>query len=481
MVPLAAIPQHYAATAPAAACFRQDGETLDWAGLEARASRWARLLAAHGVGPDALVAMSMANGAEFLAASFGIWKAGATPAPLSPKLTAAERREILEIMRPAAFVTDDASLGGLVPAMLGDVGETGAGAMPALHVATGWKACTSGGSTGRPKVIVDHRPAAFDLDFPFLDMPRDQVVLNPGPLYHNGPFSALAAALIKGNRVIGQKRFDAAGALDLIASEQAVWAMLVPTMMHRIWRLPDEQKDPARLASLRLVVHTAAPIAPWLKQAWIDWLGGARVGEVYGATEGIVRTWVLGTDWASRPGTVGQAIGGTRLSVRDPAGAPVAPGVVGEVFAMPPNGPGSTYHYIGAEPRRSHDGWESVGDLGWLDEDGFLFLADRRVDLIITGGVNVFPAEVEAALSEHADVLSCAVVGVADDDLGQRVHAVVQATPGSDLGADALLAFARTRLSGQKVPRSVEFRDGPVRDDAGKVRRATLLASPPLP
>jgi bile acid-coenzyme A ligase len=175
-----------------------------------------------------------------------------------------------------------------------------------------------------------------------------------------------------------------------------------------------------------------------------------------------------------RPGSVGRPTGGAGIRIQSPDGAELPSGEEGEIFAMPPGGPGSSYRYIGAERRATVDGWESVGDIGHLDADGYLYLADRRADLIITGGVNVWPAEVEAALLAHPAVRSCAVVGAPDDDLGQRVHAIIESDE-SALGLDDLRAFLTTRLSREKHPRSLALQEGPVRDDAGKVRKTSCI------
>jgi bile acid-coenzyme A ligase len=200
---------------------------------------------------------------------------------------------------------------------------------------------------------------------------------------------------------------------------------MVPTMLHRIMALPEPGRALHDLSAWQTVVHTAAPMAPWLKQAWIEWRGPDHIWEVYGATEGLVRCWIGGRDWLERPGSVGRPLGGARLRITTPDGGEAPAGELGEVFAMPPGGPGSSYRYIGAERRAIAGGWESVGDMGRVDADGFLYLADRKDDLIISGGVNVWPAEVEAALLLHPDIASCAVYGIADPDRGQIVHAVI--------------------------------------------------------
>ncbi len=434
--------------------------------LAFRARQWSAWLTARGVKPDDLVAFAFPNGPEFFALTFGIYCVGATPAPISHKLPERERAEIVEVMQPAIFVTpaDAAASETLAP-----------GSGP-VHVARSWKACTSGGSTGRPKVIVDGRPAAFDEKMDFIGIPADDVVLAPGPLYHNAPFSASVFALWKGDCVVTMERFDPERALALIEKHRVQWAMMVPTMMHRIFRLAPDVRQKFDLSSWKMVVHTAAPIAQWLKHAWIDWLGPDHIWEVYGATEGLVRCWIGGWDWLQRPGSAGLPAGGARLKILRPDGTECAPGEQGEVYAMPPGGPGSSYRYIGAERRATADGWESVGDIGHVDSDGYLFLADRRTDLIISGGVNIWPAEVEAAILAHPRIHSCAVLGAPDDDLGQRVHAVIE-TDDPSLDLTALRAFLSDVLAVSKHPRSIVVSDKPVRDDAGKVRKAAHVPS----
>jgi bile acid-coenzyme A ligase len=431
--------------------------------LDTRSALWARTLAARGVGADDLVAFALPNGPEFLALTFGIYRAGATPAPLSTKLPAAERDAVLAVMRPRLLLTED------------DAPDPHAPPIPGDHVAVSWKACTSGGSTGTPKVIVDGRPAAFTAGTDFIAIPADDVVLVPGPLYHNAPFSAAVFAIWRGCTVVTMARFDAEDALALIARERVTWALMVPTMMHRIRRLPEGTRDAPDLRSWRTTVHTAAPMADWLKRWWIDWRGADHVWEVYGATEGLVRCWIGGRDWLARPGSVGRPIGGARLRILDEAGHEVPAGTVGEVYAMPPGGPGSSYRYIGATRRATADGWESVGDCGRVDGDGFLYLADRRHDRIISGGINIWPAEVEAALLRHPAVRSCAVFGVADEDLGQQVHAVVEAEGALTLAE--LHVFLADYLSREKWPRRLTLSAAPVRDDAGKFRKSRSRAT----
>lgn len=339
-------------------------------------------------------------------------------------------------------------------------------------VAPSRQALTSGGSTGTPKVIVDLLPAEIDPEEPFYGVEPHATALIPGPLYHAGPFINGMVTLLTGGRVILMTRFDAEQALALIERYRIAFVNLVPTMLQRIWRLPEEVRDRYDLSALERVYSSGAACPDWLMEAWIGWLGPERIFNAYGATERTGGTAITGTEWLERRGSVGRPTHGRKLEIRDEHGRALPPGEVGEVFMMPPGGQGSTYRYIGAQPRAAEDGWESLGDMGYMDDDGYLYLVDRRSDMIVTGGANVYPAEVEAALDAHPNVHSSAVFGLPDDDLGQRVHAVVEARP--PVPEDELRAHVEQRLVRYKTPRTYEFTDRPLRDDAGKVRRSKL-------
>jgi hypothetical protein len=166
-------------------------------------------------------------------------------------------------------------------------------------------------------------------------------------------------------------------------------------MMVRIWKLPREEREAFDLSSLVRVVSSSAFLPEWLRREWIEWIGPDRVWEAYGGSERIVGTLISGREWLERPGSVGRVSEGRKIKIVGPEGETLPAGEIGDVYGMPPGGPGSTYHYLGAEPRRLADGWETLGDMGYLDEEGFLYLVDRRTDLVITGGANVYPAEVE--------------------------------------------------------------------------------------
>lgn len=255
MRPLADVPAHFPADRLAIV---HGAARWTWGDLDRRSGQWWAWLTERGVVADDLVAFARPNGPEFIALAFGIYCAGATPAPISGRTTAHELDAILGVMQPRLFVgSDDAPAEDAPP-----LEASG-------HVAASWKACTSGGSTGIPKVIVDGRAAGFPEATDFIGIPADSCVLVPGPLYHNAPFSAAVFALWKGSTVVTMDRFDAMAALGLIDDEGATWALMVPTMMHRIMALTPSARACHDLSRWSMVVHTAAPMAPWLKQAWI--------------------------------------------------------------------------------------------------------------------------------------------------------------------------------------------------------------------
>jgi len=451
------------------------GEILTWGQLERGANRRARAFMDLGVEPGDFVAVGLPNSNTFYENTFAIWKCGATPCSLSYRLPPGEAAAILELLRPSLVIGGEANWNApkSVPA---DFVPQGYDDAPVeAPVARYWKAMTSGGSTGRPKVIVDHMPAIHDtLAIPPL-VHQGARLLNPGPLYHNAPFIISHSALLGGGLLVGMQKFDAEEALRLIAEHRIDWVNFVPTMMSRIWSLPEDVRKRYDVSSLKTVFHMAAPMPQWLKEAWIDWLGAEKIYELYGGTERQASTVIPGTEWVKRKGSVGRVENG-QAKVVDEAGNELPRGEVGEIFLKAADGPGTTYHYIGADAKRDADGWESLGDIGHMDEEGYIWLADRRSDMILRGGANTYPAEVEAALIANPDIRSCAVVGLPDPDLGARIHAIVEIAP--ETSADALLAglpaFLSERLSRPKHPESYEFTNATVRDDAGKVRRTML-------
>lgn len=453
-----------------------EGTTLTRRELASRVNRRARSLAQAGVQAGDFVAIALPNSPAFLELAFAVWALGATPAPLSHKLPPAELAGILDLLKPRLVVIEDADRAGLWPSLAPaqtddpDHDDSPLPEIPSKHL----KAIASGGSTGRPKVIVDMAPAMVDPDVPLLGMAPDDTLLNPGPLYHAAPFGMTCFAMAWGLHVVLMRRFDAEEVLRLVEHHRVNWLFQVPTMMHRIWSLPPEVKGGYDVSSLDAVMHIAAACPPWLKKAWIDWVGADVVWELYTGTEALGGTAISGTEWLRKPGSVGRVIGGYDMKVLNEAGRDCAPGEVGEIYFLPQRGRGVTYRYLGAEPRAQGD-FETLGDMGWVDEDGYLFLADRRVDLIVSGGANVYPAEVEAAIDAFPGVQCSVVIGLPDPDLGQRVHAIVETADGA-LDKSALTAFLAERIARYKQPRTLETTTERLRDDAGKVRRSALRA-----
>ncbi len=449
-----------------------EGATATRAALERRSNALARAYRELGVGEGDLVTLALPNGIEFLEACLATWKLGATPQPVSWRLPALERRAIVELADPALVV-------GVAPGEYGERPSVPPGFTPGASLSDEpladvvprcVRAMTSGGSSGRPKLIIDTTRAECDPEAGENAMQPGGATLVPGPLYHAGPFITAWQQILMGGRVILMTRFDAREACELIERHRVDWVLFVPTMMQRIWRLPHRERFD--LSSLRRVMCTGAASPEWLKRAWIGWLGPEKIYEAYGGTERSGGTMISGTEWLAHPGSVGRATGGRKLRVLRPDGSECAPGEVGEIYMLPPGGQGSTYRYVGAEATASPDGWETLGDLGHLDGDGYLYVVDRRTDMIVTGGANVYPAEVEAALDAHPAVRSSCVVGLPDDDLGQRVHAIVDApAPPSEAELREHLAKHLVRY---KIPRTFEFVDEVLRDDAGKLRRSAL-------
>lgn len=458
--------------APAVSC----GEArLTYAELHRRTNRIARGLQQMGVKQGDLVTLGLPNSVGFVEACYGIWKLGATPQPVSFRLPKGELEAIIELAntpvviaefnhkidRPIVSVAD-------LAAMSDDDSDLPDATAPVS------KAPTSGGSTGRPKLILAGQPGVAPAVTPEVGgwrLMADDTALLPAPLYHNAGFGMMMSSTVIGCHLVLMARFDPEATLAEIERVRATWVYLVPTMMNRIWHLPDEVRAKYDLSSLRTLWHLAAPCPPWLKEAFIHWVGPEVVMELYAGTEAQAVTIISGAEWLTHRGSVGKVTAGEMKAVGED-GSDLPPGQVGEIYMRPAEGAPPTYKYLGATAKTLPGGWESLGDLGWFDEEGFLYLADRRTDMILVGGSNVYPAEIESALEEHPAVQSCAVIGFPDDDLGNRVHAIVQAK--GAVTPDELKAHLADRLVSYKQPRSYEFVDEPVRDDAGKVRRTQL-------
>ena len=458
--------------APAVSCGER---TLSYAQLHRRTNRLARGLLALGVKKGDLVTLGLQNSIGFVEACWALWKVGATPQPVSFRLPQAELEAIMELAKTPIVIAEfehriDRPLVSIaeIEKLSEDESDLPDVTAPVL------KAPTSGGSTGRPKLILSGGGGETFADSSKTwgwDIQPDSVCVMPAPLYHNAGFGMMMSAINRGAHLVLMPRFDPEATLATIARWRGAWIYVVPTMMNRIWRLPDEVKAKYDISSLRTLWHLAAPCPPWLKEAFIDWLGPDVVMELYGGTEAQASTIISGSEWLTHRGSVGRCTNG-EMKAFDEQGRPLPPGEVGEIYMRRPEGAPPSYRYIGATAKQLPGGWETIGDIGWLDEEGYVYLADRRTDLILVGGSNVYPAEVEAALEEHPPVQSCCVIGLPDEDLGARVHAIVQ--PRGPLTAEDLRHHLAERLVSYKQPRSYEFTQESLRDDAGKIRRTAL-------
>jgi bile acid-coenzyme A ligase len=442
--------------------------------LDLASNRMARAYEEAGVRLGDLVTLALPNSIAYYEALLACWKVGAVPQPVSHRLPQVERQAIVELANSRLVVGADAAdhpnrlcfpVGFEAAASLSD-------APLEERVSPILKAATSGGSTGRPKLILAGRPAVGMAGASLAAglLPSDRQLVS-GPLYHSAPLVLSVDGLFLGQHLVVLPKFNAEKALSAIQTHGITLTNFVPTMLSRMLKVIQEQPGRFDLSSLRMVWHMGASCPEWLKQAWIDLLGAEKIWEIYGGTETVAVTAIIGSEWLQHRGSVGKPIGGGQMKVLNDAGEIAKPGEVGEIYMRGPEGAPPSYHYVGAE-KKVKDGWETIGDLGWMDEEGYLYISDRRTDMIVSGGANVFPAEVEAVIDSHPLVRSCAVVGLPDDDLGQRVHAVVHADPA--LKTEELLELVGQKLARYKAPRSVEFVDEHLRDDAGKVRRSAV-------
>ena len=462
-----------AAEKPDAPALTDATHTLTWGELDRRTNQIARGLAEAGVKPGDVVSIALPNTSAYLEAAYGLWKAGATPQMLSYRLPRHEADAILELAESPILITDGSVESSRptfsVEALLA-LGRDD-GPLPDV-IPKVFKAATSGGSTGRPKLILSGTPGvALAAGGAVYRVNPDDVCVMPGPLYHNAPFTMSTNVLTQGGHVILLPRFDAEATLKAVHDHKATWLYLVPTMMSRIFKLPEEVKAKYDVSRLHTVWHMAAPCPPWLKESWIHWIGPEAILELYAGTEAQSVTIITGTEWLEHRGSVGKVTMGEMATFNE-AGERLPLGEIGEIYMRRPEGMAPSYQYRGATARTLPGGWESLGDIGYFDADNYLYLADRRTDMILVGGANIYPAEIEAALDEHPNVASSAIIGLPDDEMGNRVHAIVQAK------GEVTEAELREHLAGllvlYKQPRSYEFVGGNIRDDAGKVRRTQL-------
>ena len=342
------------------------------------------------------------------------------------------------------------------------------------------------GTTGNPKGVRRRPPTPEQAEtslriltrgFGFagsLEKGKPIVTVVTGPMYHSAPNAyGLTAARI-GGKVILEPRFDAEGLLQLIEREKVSHLHMVPIMFTRLLKLPEEIKRKYDLSSLEFVIHAAAPCPAPIKRAMIEWWGPV-INEYYGSTEVGMVTFCTAEQWLAHPGTVGCAIPEADVQVVDAEGKPLPRGETGEVIARTRAMADFTYHGDDAKRAAAEKaGLISPGDVGYFDKDGFLYLCDRAKDMIISGGANIYPAEIEAELHKMPGVADCGVFGIPDEEFGEAICAVVQPEPGATITEQAVKTFLRAHIAGYKVPKRVEFDSHLPREDSGKIFKRKL-------
>jgi bile acid-coenzyme A ligase len=446
--------------------------SFTWTELERRAAQVAGGLAARGVTRGNRVGIQLPNTPELVFATLASWKLGAVPVPVRWDLPDWELGRLREVV-DAELHLDPASSGWIAETELDEVQEFPDVVSPNLN------GICSSGSTGTPKVIVANRPAIYsDLySVPMYELwgpvSRPQTILVLAPMYHTNGFATLYT-LHGGDRLVIMQKFDAARILDVIERHRVTTFTATPTMLKRLVDQPDI--DDRDLSSIEWILQGAAPMPPSLVERWGGLIGYERIVMAYGMTETIGLTALRGDEWLAHRGSVGKGIRSTEIRVLDVDQQPLPAGEIGDIYLRSGMYEGATYLGAG-QLTPTGDGFYTVGDMGWLDDDGYLYLADRRVDLILSGGANVFPAEVETALIDHPAVADVVVIGLRDAEWGQRVHAVVALKPDAVApSADEVIAFAKGRLAAYKVPKSVEFVDEIPRSAATKVNRQAMIA-----
>ena len=480
-----------------------DGAVTTYADLDRRSLQIAHFLDRNGLGVGDHVAVLMDNRPEYLEVLWGCMRSGIYVTPVNWHLTEGEAAYVVNDCGARVLFTS-ASVGDLAARVARQCGEDvitvmvdGSGSPFLDYAATldaesvaprddereGFYFFYSSGTTGMPKGIepnhefppfgtglgIDH---AVNLGFGFDD---STTYLCPAPMYHAAPAAWTMGAIRNGGTAVMMERFDALECLRAIETYQVTHVQFVPTMFVRMLKLPDEERLSFDLSSLKLVVHAAAPCPVDVKLRIIEWFGPI-VMEYYAGSEQAGMTMISSQEWLFHQGSVGRPVSGA-LHIVDEEGEELPTGEIGTVYFEG----GGTFRYYKDEEKTARafnaHGWSTLGDLGYVDEEGYLYLADRRTDLILTGGVNVYPREVEDALVMHPAVADVAVIGVPDEDLGQRVKAVVQLADGlpdtPELRAE-LVAHTRERVAGFKCPREWEYVDELPRTAAGKMLRRRL-------
>lgn len=498
-------PRHHAARSPErlALTTTDDGRAMTYGALDAYSNQAAHLLRACGLQPGDQVAVLLENHIGFLPFFWAAQRSGLYFTPISRHSTAQEAAYILRDCGARFLVSSSAlsavatELAALVPDLRHcySIDEPfdgftslpqGLHGLPATPIADergGYNMLYSSGTTGRPKGIklpFEQQPIekippvmqAFSKAFGFFE---DMVYLSPAPMYHAAPLAFSTTCMRFGGHVLVMEKFDAEAFLQIIERYQVTHTQVVPTMFIRLLKLPAEVRARYDVSSLRCVLHAAAPCPIEVKEQMLAWWGPI-IHEQYSGSEGNGSTVIGPEEWLAHKGSVGRPLSG-RIHIVDEAGGELPQGEVGTIyfegvrrFAYH-NDAGKTSEAFNAQ------GWSTIGDLGYLDAEGYLYLTDRKANMIISGGVNIYPQEVENLLTLHPKVADVAVFGVPNDEFGEEVKAVVQPVDMADAGpalAAELIAYCRERLSSIKCPRSVDFEAQLPRQDNGKLYKRKL-------
>jgi len=473
------------------------GDTLTYRELEARSNRIAHLFRRRGLRPGDHIALLFGNTIDVFPVVWAAQRAGLLYTPVNWHLAESEASYIVRNCE-ARLLVSSAELEPLAAAVTGDLERLMTGGRvagveslddaaascsdePIEDEVEGYYMLYSSGTTGRPKGILPELTGApFGTGLPIdhlmadrFGFGRDTVYLSTGPIYHAAPLGWTTGTVRGGGTAVVIEKFDAEDTLRLIERHGVTHGQFVPTMFVRMLKLPAAIRDRYDVSSLRVVVHAAAPCPVEVKDRMIDWFGPKLV-EFYAGSEGSGFCMIDTPSWLAHRGSVGKPVLGV-VHILDDEGRELGPHETGTVWF----GETRRFAYHG-DPEKTagvHNdrGWNTLGDLGHVDEDGYLYLSDRRTDLILSGGVNIYPREIEDLLALHPAVEDVAVVGLPDAEFGQRVHAVVQpaGTAGPDL-ADELIAYCRDNLGHYKCPKTVSFEDVP-RLPSGKILRRELL------
>ena len=484
--------------------------TTSWSELNSRTNQLFHALRAQGLQPGDAIAVFAGNCREYFEVLLAATHAGLLCVPVNWHFTAEELAYVVsdsgakllfveerfaDIAREAVARDETPDLNATVQ-IRGEPGDftpyedvlTGHSADEPEDQSLGGPMFYTSGTTGRPKGV---RSSTYNAGAPLevlsmmgaglsqmLSIPADGTTLLCGPVYHSAQWAFSFLPLIAGSHVVMRHRFDAEETLELVDSCKVTNVHLVPTQFHRLLQVPEPRRHEFQGASLVAVWHGAAPCPPQVKRDMIDWWGPV-ISEYYGSTEGSIVTTVSSEQWLAKPGTVGEPSALVEITVRDEDGKVLPAGEHGQIYVK--NRMGSDFEYHN-EPEKTAEvhlepGVFTFGDIGYFDNDGFLYLSDRKIDMIISGGVNIYPAEIEGVMAAHPAVADVAVFGIPNDEFGEEVKAAVTLNDGYEASADTadqLIAHCREHLAGYKAPKSIDFEAEMPRHETGKLYKRLL-------